>query len=306
MNDITGQLLKVVSDWDGGSFKGAYNIREDSGCAGRQSSENIKIEPKTDDPGIVIRISAKAQRETVYIPACITKGGVDDLVYNDFIVEDGADVIIVAGCGVHSDDEEESRHNGIHRFFIGKNAKVLYKEKHIGTGKGNGAKRIDPVTDVTMGENSYMEMDTMQIGGVTSSDRSTSANLGAGAKLVIRERLLTDNNETARSVFNVTLDGDDSAVDLVSRSVAKGNSYQEYTSVINGNCRCTGHSECDAILADNGRVNAAPALNAASLDASLIHEAAIGKIAGEQIIKLRTLGLTEEEAERKIIDGFLK
>ncbi len=212
----------------------------------------------------------------------------------------------MAGCGVHSDDEEESRHNGIHRFFIGKNARVLYKEKHIGTGKGKGAKRINPVTDVTMGENSYMEMDTMQISGVTSSDRSTSARLGAGAKLVIRERLLTDGNETAKSVFDVTLDGDDSGVDLISRSVAKGNSYQEYTSVINGNCRCTGHSECDAILADNGRVNAAPALNAASLDASLIHEAAIGKIAGEQITKLRTLGLTEEEAERKIIEGFLK
>ncbi len=306
MNDITGQLLKIVSDWDGKSFKGAYNIREDSGCAGRQSSENIKIEPKTDNPGINIKISAKAQKETVYIPACITKGGVDDLVYNDFIVEDGADVIIVAGCGVHSDNDEESRHNGIHRFFIGKNAKVLYKEKHIATGKGNGPKRIDPVTDVTMGENSYMEMDTMQIGGVTSTSRSTTARLGAGAKLVIRERLLTDNNETAKSVFDVSLDGDDSGVDLVSRSVAKGHSFQEYKSVINGNCRCTGHSECDAILADSGRVNAAPALNAASLDASLIHEAAIGKIAGEQIIKLRTLGLTEEEAERKIIDGFLK
>ena len=306
MNDITGQLLKIVSDWDGKSFKGAYNIREDSGCAGRQSSENIKIEPKTDNPGINIKISAKAQKETVYIPACITKGGVDDLVYNDFIVEDGADVIIVAGCGVHSDNDEESRHNGIHRFFIGKNAKVLYKEKHIATGKGNGPKRIDPVTDVTMGENSYMEMDTMQIGGVTSTSRSTTARLGAGAKRVIRERLLTDNNETAKSVFDVSLDGDDSGVDLVSRSVAKGHSFQEYKSVINGNCRCTGHSECDAILADSGRVNAAPALNAASLDASLIHEAAIGKIAGEQIIKLRTLGLTEEEAERKIIDGFLK
>ena len=306
MNDITGQLLKIVSDWDGKSFKGAYNIREDSGCAGRQSSENIKIEPKTDNPGINIKISAKAQKETVYIPACITKGGVDDLVYNDFIVEDGADVIIVAGCGVHSDNDEESRHNGIHRFFIGKNAKVLYKEKHIATGKGTGPKRINPVTDVTMGENSYMEMDTMQIGGVTSTSRSTTARLGAGAKLVIRERLLTDNNETAKSVFDVSLDGDDSGVDLVSRSVAKGHSFQEYKSVINGNCRCTGHSECDAILADSGRVNAAPALNAASLDASLIHEAAIGKIAGEQIIKLRTLGLTEEEAERKIIDGFLK
>lgn len=305
MNEITSGLLNVVSDWNG-SFKGAYNIREDGGCAGRQSSENIKIEPKQDNPGIVIRISSKAQKETVYIPACVTHAGVNDLVYNDFIVEDGADVIIVAGCGVHSDGEEEARHNGIHRFFIGKNARVLYKEKHIGTGKGKGARRIDPVTDIHMDEGSYMEMDTMQISGVTSTNRLTAAALGAGAKLVIRERLLTDGDETAKSDFTVSLDGEDSGVDLVSRSVAKGNSYQEYHSVIKGNCRCTGHSECDAILADNGRVNAAPALNASSLDASLIHEAAIGKIAGEQIIKLRTLGLTEEDAERKIIDGFLK
>lgn len=223
-----------------------------------------------------------------------------------FFVEEGADVIIVAGCGVHSDDEEEARHNGIHRFFVGKNAKVLYKEKHIGTGKGAGAKHIDPVTDATLDENAYMEMDTSQLGGVTSTSRTTNAKLGAGAKLVIRERLLTDGDERAKSVFNVSLDGDGSAADLVSRSVARGNSYQEYISVIEGNCRCTGHSECDAILAENGRVNASPALNAACIDASLIHEAAIGKIAGEQIIKLCTLGLTEEEAERKIIDGFLK
>lgn len=305
MNEITSGLLNVVSDWNG-SFKGAYNIREDGGCAGRQSSENIKIEPKKDNPGIVIRISSKAQKETVYIPACVTHAGVNDLVYNDFIVEDGADVIIVAGCGVHSDGEEEARHNGIHRFFIGKNARVLYKEKHIGTGKGKGARRIDPVTDIHMDEASYMEMDTMQISGVTSTNRLTTASLGAGAKLVIRERLLTDGDETAKSDFTVSLDGEDSGVDLVSRSVAKGNSYQEYHSVIKGNCRCTGHSECDAILADNGRVNAAPELYAGNIDASLIHEAAIGKIAGEQIIKLRTLGLTEEEAEQKIIDGFLK
>ena len=149
-------------------------------------------------------------------------------------------------------------------------------------------------------------MDTMQISGVDCSNRKTSAKLGAGAKLVIRERLLTDGNEIAKSDFDVSLDGDDSGVDLVSRSVAKGNSYQEYHSVIKGNCRCTGHSECDAILGGNGRVNAAPELFAGNLDASLIHEAAIGKIAGEQIIKLRTLGLTEEEAEQKIIDGFLK
>ncbi len=306
MDEITGKLLGIVSDWKGAEFKGAYNIRENSGCAGRQSSENIKIESKNDNPGINIRIGSGAQKETVYIPACVTHGGVNDLVYNDFYVADGADVIIVAGCGVHSDDEEEARHNGIHRFFVGKNAKVLYKEKHIGTGKGSGAKRIDPVTDIVMEENSYMEMDTMQISGVTSTNRLTSAKLGAGAKLVIRERLLTDGDETAKSDFSVSLDGEDSGVDLVSRSVAKGNSYQEYHSVIKGNCRCTGHSECDAILADNGRVNAAPELYAGDLDASLIHEAAIGKIAGEQIIKLRTLGLTEEEAEQKIIDGFLK
>ena len=285
MNDITEKLLEIVSDWDG-KFKGAYNIRENSGCAGRQSSENIRIESKTDNPGINIFISSKAQQETVYIPACVTHGGVEDLVYNDFFVEEGADVIIVAGCGVHSDDEEEARHNGIHRFFVGKNAKVLYKEKHIGTGKGAGAKRIDPVTDATLDENAYMEMDTSQLGGVTSTSRTTNAKLGAGAKLVIRERLLTDGDERAKSVFNVSLDGDGSAADLVSRSVARGNSYQEYISVIEGNCRCTGHSECDAILAENGRVNASPALNAACIDASLIHEAAIGKIAGEQIIKL--------------------
>ncbi|MDE7303643.1 MAG: SufD family Fe-S cluster assembly protein [Oscillospiraceae bacterium] len=306
MDSITEMLLGIVADRKIPEFKGAYNIRENSGCAGRQSSENIKIENKPDNPGIIIKIGSGAQKETVYIPACVTHGGVNDLVYNDFYVEDGADVIIVAGCGVHSDDEEEARHNGIHRFFVGKNARVLYKEKHVGTGKGSGAKRIDPVTDVIMDENSYMEMDTMQISGVTSTNRLTTAKLGAGAKLVIRERLLTDGDETAKSDFSVSLDGEDSGVDLVSRSVAKGNSYQEYHSVIKGNCRCTGHSECDAILADNGRVNAAPELYAGNIDASLIHEAAIGKIAGEQIIKLRTLGLTEEEAEQKIIDGFLK
>ena len=305
MNDITEKLLGIVSDWDG-KFDGAYNIRENSGCAGRKSSENIRIESKPDNPGINIFISSKARQETVYIPACVTHGGVDDLVYNDFFIEEGADVIIVAGCGVHSDDGEEARHNGIHRFFVGKNAKVLYREKHIGTGSGAGAKRIDPVTDATLDENAYMEMDTSQLGGVTSTSRTTNARLGAGAKLVIRERLLTDGDERAKSVFNVSLDGDGSAADLVSRSVARGNSFQEYVSVIEGNCRCTGHSECDAILAENGRVNASPALNAACIDASLIHEAAIGKIAGEQIIKLCTLGLTEEEAERKIIEGFLK
>ncbi len=306
MEAVTSELLKQISDFDGDKFKGAYNIRENSGCAGRQSSEHIKIEPKTDNPGIVIRISKDAQKETVYIPACVTLSNIKDVVYNDFIIEDGADVTIVAGCGVHVEGEGGSSHNGIHRFFVGKNAKVLYKEKHIGTGKGTGDKVIDPVTNIELGENSYMEMDTAQIGGVTRSTRTTRAHLDAQAKLVIRERLLTDGNEYAKSDFDVIMDGEDSGVDLVSRSVAKGNSLQEYHSVIHGNCRCTGHSECDGILSGNGVVNAAPELHAGNIDASLIHEAAIGKIAGEQIIKLCTLGLTEEEAEQKIIDGFLR
>lgn len=305
LDEKTRELLKTISDFKG-DFKGAYNIRENGGCAGRQSSENIIIESKTDNPGINIRISSKAQQETVYIPACVTHAGVNDLVYNDFYVEDGADVIVVAGCGVHSEGEEEAMHNGIHRFFVGKGARVVYKEKHIGTGNGKGAKRINPVTDLYMQDDSYVEMDTIQISGVTSTSRTTNATLATGAKLVIRERLMTDGEEDAQSYFNVSLDGDDSGVDLVSRSVAKGNSKQEYHSIIKGNARCTGHSECDAILADSGTVNAIPELYAGNIDASLIHEAAIGKIAGEQIIKLRTLGLSEEEAERKIIDGFLK
>lgn len=305
MNNITQSLLSILSDWKGG-FKGAFNIREDGACAGRQSSENIQIDSKKDLPGLDIHIKAGTKGETVYIPACVTHGNVDDLVYNDFFVGECADVTIVAGCGVNTDTEEEARHNGIHRFFLEKGSRVLYKEKHIGTGTGTGIKKIDPVTDAELAEDSTLEMDTVQISGVDKTTRTTRAKLGARSKLIIRERLMTDGNETAKTDFEVTMEGEDSGVDLISRSVAKGDSYQEYHSVIKGNCRCTGHSECDAILVGNGRVNAAPELYAGDIDASLIHEAAIGKIAGEQITKLRTLGLTEEEAESKIIEGFLK
>ncbi len=307
MNETTKELLKVVSEIDGTDFGNvAFNIREDGQCAGRQSSKYVKIENKPDGPGLVINISSEAQGEMVYIPACVTHGDVDDLVYNDFYVGDGADVTIVAGCGVHTTDGHDARHNGIHRFFLGKGSHVLYKEKHIGTGNGKGLKKIDPVTDVYLDEDSVLEMDTIQLGGVDSTIRKTTGKLKARAKLIIHERIMTDGDETAQTDFEVSLDGEDSGVDIVSRSVAKGNSYQEYHSTIKGNCRCTGHSECDAILADNGRVNAAPELYAGDLDASLIHEAAIGKIAGEQLIKLQTLGLTEQEAEQKIIDGFLR
>lgn len=306
LNGITTNLLNLITGWEKGTFNGAYSIREDGGCPARQSTEHIKIESKPDAPGLIVRIASEAKGEKVYIPACITHSGVDDLVYNDFYVSEGADVIIVAGCGVHSEGEEESRHNGIHRFFLGKGSHVLYQEKHIGTGNGKGARRINPVTEAELDEDAVLEMDTVQIGGVDTTDRKTAAKLAARARLVIRERLLTELEQTAATEFNVEMNGEDAAVDLVSRSVAKGDSYQTYHSRIAGNKRCTGHSECDAILADNGRVNAAPELYAGDIDAALIHEAAIGKIAGEQILKLRTFGLTEEEAEKKIIEGFLK
>ena len=305
MNKITESLLRAVSEF-GGSFQGAYNVREDGECAGRQSSENIKIESKKEGPGLVIHVRPGTKGETVYIPACVTHGGVDDLVYNDFYIGEDADVLVVAGCGVHNDESTEARHNGIHRFFLEKGARVLYREKHIGTGTGKGAKRIDPVTDITMAENSYLEMDTVQISGVDSTMRRTPATLAAGARLVVRERLMTTGTEWARSDFDVTLEGEDSGVDLISRSVARGRSRQEFNSCLRGKNRCSGHSECDAILAESGSVVASPSLEAAHVDAALIHEAAIGKIAGEQILKLRTLGLTREEAEERIIQGFLK
>ena len=305
MNAITEKLLGIVSDFKG-SFQGAFNIRENGQCAGRQSSPNIHIESKTDKPGIDIHVLPGTKGETVYIPACVTHGDVNDLVYNDFFIGKNADVRIVAGCGVHTENEEEARHNGIHRFFLEKGARVVYEEKHVGTGKGTGAKRIDPVTEVTLDEDAYLEMDTVQLGGVDSTVRKTSGVLGARAKLIVRERIMTDGEETAKTDFKVTLKGEDSGVDLMSRSVAKGNSHQEFISSIRGENRCTGHSECDAILVDGGTVGAAPMLEAYHVDAALIHEAAIGKIAGEQILKLRTLGLTEEEAQEKIIAGFLK
>ena len=305
MNRISEKLLKMISDF-AGEFRGAFNIRENGECVGRRSTPNIRIEAKKDAPGLIIHISPETAKEIVYIPACVTHGAIDDLVYNDFYVEAGADVTIIAGCGVHTDSGDTARHNGIHRFFLESGAHVLYKEKHVGTGTGTGQKRIDPVTDMVLMENSILEMDTVQIGGIDSTVRKTTARLAAGARLTIHESILTEKNETAKTDFIVSMDGEDSAVDLISRSVAKGTSRQDYHSRIMGNCRCSGHSECDAILADQRIVNASPELFAGSIDAVLIHEAAIGKIAGEQVIKLRTLGLTEEEAEETIIKGFLK
>ncbi len=306
IDKTTGELLKTISGFDPEHIAGAFNIRSNGGCLGRQSSKNIRIESKTDNPGLDIHIAPGTKGESVYIPACVTAAGFDDLVYNDFFVGEGADVKIIAGCGIHTETGERARHSGIHRFFLEKGSRVVYEEKHIGTGSVDTEKDIDPETECFLEADSYLEMDTVQLGGVTRSNRRTRAKLGDRATVVIKERLLTDREETAKTDFEVELNGEDSGVSLMSRSVARGYSHQAYRSVIIGNNRSHGHSECDAILAENGHVDASPELIANSKEASLIHEAAIGKIAGEQIMKLRTLGLTEEEAEAAIINGFLK
>ena len=304
MNRITQKLLEIVSDYKNG-FKGAYNIREDGKCVGRECSENILIETKADKPGINVTIRPGTKGETVYIPSCVTQGGVDDLVYNDFFVGEDADIKIVAGCGVHTDDDHTARHNGIHHFHLAKNARVLYEEKHVGTGKGGGTHSINPVTSAELEEGSYLEINATQISGIDQASRQTRATVAADAKLVVRERLFTEGVQKTTTVFKVELNGDGSSADLVSRSVARDQSYQTMDSCIIGNAACTGHSECDSIIDGDAVVDASPRLFARNPDASLIHEAAIGKIAGEQILKLRTLGLTEEQAEQEIIEGFL-
>lgn len=305
LSPIDENLLAEIANMHG-MPKGAFNVRKDGELVERHSSAYIDISTKTDNPGIDIRIADGTKGETVYIPACVTHASVDDLVYNDFYVGEGADVIIEAGCGVHSEGEEEARHNGIHRFLLAKGAHVLYKEKHIATGDGKGDKVIDPVTDIELAEDACLEMDTVQLGGVSRTTRKTRAVLQKNARLLVRERIMTNGDEFARTDFVVRLEGEGSAADLVSRSVARGHSRQEFASTIRGNAPCTGHSECDAILAENGTVLAMPGLEANHVDAALIHEAAIGKIAGEQLLKLCTLGLTPEQAEEKIIQGFLK
>lgn len=285
---------------------GAYNIRANGESAGRQSTEHIEIVPKEDKPGIDIFIKPGTKKESVHIPVLMTQTGLKELVYNDFHIGEDCDVTIVAGCGIHNGGDKTSEHSGIHSFFIGKNSKVRYVEKHYGSGEGTGERVMNPETIVNLDEDSYMEMDTVQIRGVDSTDRVTRAKLGKGAQLVIKEKLMTHGKQKATTNFYVDLDGEDSSTNVISRSVAKDSSEQTFYSHINGNNKCAGHSECDAIIMDNAVVRAIPEITANSIDASLIHEAAIGKIAGEQLIKLMTLGLTEAEAEEQIVNGFLK
>ena len=305
MDQLQMHMLEKVADLHS-IPEGAYNIRDNGQLAGRNTTANIDIVSKSDKPGIDIIIKPGTKNESVHIPVIVSQSGLKDLVYNDFIIGDDADVTIVAGCGIHCGGAETSEHDGIHTFHIGKNAKVKYVERHYGEGEGTGERILNPTTIIYMDENGYMEMETTQIKGVDSTIRDTRAELKDGATLIIKEKIMTHEKQYAETNFQVDLNGAGSTANVVSRSVAKGSSSQVFNSKICGNSECYGHTECDAILMDEGHVNAIPSLEANHLEASLIHEAAIGKIAGEQIIKLMTLGLTEQEAEEQIINGFLK
>ena len=285
---------------------GAYNIRANGESVSRNTTANIDIVTKEDKNGIDIIIKPGTKKESVHIPVLLSQTGLEEMVYNDFHIGEDCDVTIVAGCGIHNGGDAKSRHDGIHSFFVGKGSKVRYVEKHYGSGDGKGERIMNPTTVVEMDEDSYMEMETVQIKGVDSTRRSTKAVLKDRATLVIKEKLMTHGDQFAETEFEVDLAGEGSGTNVISRAVAKDNSRQEFISKIHGNNKCSGHTECDAIIMDNAKISAIPEITASHLEASLIHEAAIGKIAGEQIIKLMTLGLTEEEAEAQIINGFLK
>ena len=305
MDEIQKRILREVADLHEVP-EGAYNFRVDGQSEGRRSTANIEITSKENGSGIDIHIRPGTKNESVHIPVVLSESGLKETVYNDFYVGDDCDVVIVAGCGISNCGSGDSQHDGIHRFFVGKNARVKYVEKHYGEGDGEGKRILNPVTEVTMGEDSYMEMEMVQIKGVDSTIRKSVADLAAGASLVVHERLMTHGSQRAVSEYQVNLNGERANTNLVSRSVARDESCQTFISKIYGNAPCSGHSECDAIIMDNAKINAIPEVAANHPDAALIHEAAIGKIAGEQITKLMTLGLTRAEAEEQIVNGFLK
>ncbi len=305
LDSIKINLLREVADLEEVP-RGAYSLRVDGEMYGKKSSENIVIEKKTDKPGIDIYIKAGTKRESLHIPVILAESGIKETVYNDFHIGEGADVLIIAGCGIHNCGVQDSEHSGIHSFYLGKNARVRYVEKHYGDGDGNGKNVMNPHTVVELDEGAYMEMETTQIKGVDSTKRRTDAVLKAKSTLIVHEKIMTHGEQFAETEFTVDLQGDDCGTHVVSRSVAKDNSRQLFISDVKGNSRCSGHTECDAIIMDNASVVAVPKIVANNTEASLIHEAAIGKIAGEQLVKLMTLGLDEKQAEEEIINGFLK
>ena len=305
MDKIQENLLAEIADLHGVP-EGAYNIRSNGVSVQRNCTANIDIETKNDKSGIDIYIRPGTKNESVHIPVILNKNGLKEKFYNDFHIGEGADVVIVAGCGIHCGGADDMQHDGIHTFYVEKNARVKYIEKHYGEGDGNGKRVLNPETVIYLAEGAYMEMEATQIKGVDSTVRVTKAKVGDNAKLVIHEKIMTHGNQLAKTDFIVDLDGENSAANVVSRSVAKDNSKQIFISNIRGNNKCSGHTECDAIIMDNANVSAIPEIVAGNVDASLIHEAAIGKIAGEQLLKLMTLGLTEKQAEEQIVSGFLR
>ncbi len=295
MDDIQKNLLEQVAGLHE-MPAGAYNIRANGQSVNRSTTAHIDIVTKDDKQGIDIVIKPGTKKESVHIPVLLSQSGLTEMVYNDFYVGDDCDVTIVAGCGIHNSGDSDSRHDGVHSFYIGKNSHVKYVEKHYGSGDGKGERIMNPETVITLGEDSFMELETVQIKGVDSTKRSTTATLADGAKLVVTEKLMTHGSQTAETSFQVDLNGAGSSANIISRSVARDDSRQLFLSKINGNNRCAGHSECDGIIMDRAKISAIPEITANDLDAELIHEAAIGKIAGEQITKLMTLGLAGEAA----------
>ena len=305
LDAIQRRLIEEIADLHSVP-SGAYNFRANSQLAGRNTTANIDIISKENGSGIDVRIKPGTKNESVHIPVVLSESGIKETVYNDFYIGEDSDVVIVAGCGIDNCGGQDSEHDGVHRFYVGRGAKVRYVEKHYGSGNGEGKRILNPVTEVYMDEGSSMEMEMEQIKGVDSTDRQTIAELKAGAKLVVKERLMTHGIQNAVSGYQVNLNGANATADVVSRSVARDRSQQTFNARITGNAPCSGHTECDSIIMDEGRILAIPSLEANNVDAMLVHEAAIGKIAGDQLIKLMTLGLTEQQAEEQIINGFLR
>ena len=305
LTKIDKELLKSVADLHS-IPQGSYNIRKNGQRLSANSSDEIQIMPKKNKQGIDVKIASNVDNKSVHIPVIITEAGVTDLVYNDFYIGDNANVTIVAGCGIHNTGKTDSTHNGIHRFHIGKNARVVYIEKHLGLGAKQSGKVLNPTTKIEMDTNSYFEIQTLQLGGVTYSNRKTCAKLHAGSELNVKESVLTADDNVAITSFVVEMLGENCKCNVVSRSVAKNDSVQEFKSKLIGKANCFGRVECDAILLDNAKVKSIPEIDAQCVDATLNHEATVGKIAGEQLLKLMTLGLSKEEAEEVIIKGYLK
>lgn len=305
INQIDSELLEQIADMHG-IPQGSFNIRKNGQSIARNSDSDIEIISKTDKSGIDIIVKPGVKNKSVHIPVIITVGNLSDLVYNDFYIGKGADVLIVAGCGIHNETNQKSQHDGIHTFHLEEDCKVKYVEKHLGVGIGSGEKVLNPTTEVYMKSGSEFEMETIQIGGVSYSNRKTKAVLGDNTKLIIKEKIKTDKEQKAITAFDVVLKGKNSSVEVISRSVAKDSSRQKFVSNLHGRNECFGHVECDGIILNNAQIISEPKITAENINATLIHEAAIGKIAGDQLIKLQTLGLSEEEAQNEIIKGFLK